>query len=54
MLSAKKEVGTYQKGFLVKLVFIASIGGFLFGYDTGIIAGSQLYFKDNWPDIDEV
>jgi len=23
----------------------------LFGYDTGVIAGAQLYFVDTWPDI---
>ena len=23
----------------------------MFGYDTGIIAGAQLYLKDTWPEI---
>ena len=23
----------------------------MFGYDTGVIAGAQLYFVDTWPDI---
>ena len=40
--------------FVVMLTLVGSIGGFLFGYDTGIIAGAQLYFKDDWPQITTV
>ena len=36
------------------LCAVGSIGGFLFGYDTGIIAGAQLYLKDDWSDITTV
>ena len=43
----------YKKVFLVKLVMVASVGGFLFGYDTGIVSGAVLYLQDSWPGISD-
>lgn len=43
----------YNKFFLVQLVVIASMGGFLFGYDTGVVSGAVLYLKHTWPAITE-
>lgn len=31
---------------LFKISFIAALGGFLFGFDTGVIGGTQLYFTE--------
>jgi len=29
---------------VVKIALVAAIGGFLFGFDTGVIGGTQLFF----------
>jgi sugar porter (SP) family MFS transporter len=34
--------------FLVRLAVIAALGGFLFGYDTGVIGGAMLYIKKDF------
>ena len=31
---------------ILKITIVAALGGLLFGYDTGVIAGSQLYFTE--------
>ena len=35
-----------SKLYLVWISFIVALGGFLFGYDTGVIGGTQLYFTE--------
>jgi sugar porter (SP) family MFS transporter len=34
--------------FLIRLATIAALGGFLFGYDTGVIGGAMLYIKKDF------
>ncbi|QUD84117.1 sugar porter family MFS transporter [Gordonia polyisoprenivorans] len=36
-----------NRRFLTKLTVIATLGGLLFGYDTGVISGALLYMKDD-------
>ncbi|SCX34311.1 sugar porter family MFS transporter [Mycolicibacterium fluoranthenivorans] len=36
-----------SRRFLTKLTVIATLGGLLFGYDTGVISGALLYMKDD-------
>lgn len=32
--------------FIYRISFVAALGGLLFGYDTGVISGAQLYFTE--------
>jgi major inositol transporter-like SP family MFS transporter len=36
-----------RKGYLTRLTVISTLGGLLFGYDTGVISGALLYMKDD-------
>lgn len=35
-----------QSTSIIKIAFIAALGGFLFGFDTGVIGGTQLFFTE--------
>jgi len=38
--------GNNEQITILKITVVAALGGLLFGYDTGVIAGSQLYFTE--------
>jgi len=45
--ASEVEATASQRGFLRRLTAVATLGGLLFGFDTGVISGALLYMRED-------
>ncbi|XP_019428866.1 PREDICTED: inositol transporter 1-like [Lupinus angustifolius] len=47
----ERKVSFFKNPYILGLTAVSSIGGLLFGYDTGVISGALLYIKDDFEVV---